>query len=73
MPTNLVLVVLFAGVLTVAPAIEAQPPWGGGGQGEKDEHLVNRETDRRENGDRDRRAWRGATTRSGWRFPEENF
>jgi len=46
LPTNLALVVLFAGVLTVAPAIEAQPPWAGGGQGEKDEQKEKREKHR---------------------------
>lgn len=35
--TKLVLVVLVAGTLALAPAIAAQPPWAGGGKGEKEE------------------------------------
>ena len=35
--TNLVLVVLIAGILALAPAIAAQPPWAGGGKGKKGE------------------------------------
>src|SRR5258705_4470468 len=59
--TNLVLVVLFAGVLTVAPAIEAQPPWAEGGKGDKDEQKEKREKQRSENGDSDKRSSRDAT------------
>ena len=35
--TNSVWVVSIAGILALAPAIAAQPPWAGGGKGEKDE------------------------------------
>jgi Ni/Co efflux regulator RcnB len=61
LPTNLALVVLFAGVLTVAPAIEAQPPWAGGGQGEKDEQKEKREKHRSEKGDGGKRSSGDAT------------
>ena len=34
---SLAFVVLIGGILALAPAIAAQPPWAGGGKGEKDE------------------------------------
>ena len=40
---NLVMVVLIAGVLALAPAIAAQPPWAGTGKGEKGEQKGKRE------------------------------
>jgi Ni/Co efflux regulator RcnB len=43
LPTNLVLVVVIAGILTLGPTIVAQPPWAGGGHGEKDEQREKRE------------------------------
>jgi Ni/Co efflux regulator RcnB len=50
--TNLVLVVLIAGILALAPAVAAQPPWAGGGKGEKQKS---------EKGDSDTRSSRDAT------------
>ena len=58
--TNLVLVVLIAGVLTVASAVVAQPPWAGG-KGEKDEQKEKHEKQRSEQGDSDKRSSRDAT------------
>jgi Ni/Co efflux regulator RcnB len=59
--TNVVLVVLIAGVLTVAPAVVAQPPWAGSGKGEKDEQKEKREKQRSEQGNSDKRSSRDAT------------
>jgi Ni/Co efflux regulator RcnB len=59
--TNLLLVVI-TGILVLAPAIGAQPPWAGGGKGEKDEQKGNREKQKSEKGDSDNRSSRDAST-----------
>ena len=59
--TNVVWVVLIAGILALAPAIAAQPPWAGGGKGEKGEQKGKHEKEKSENGDSDKRSSRGAT------------
>ena len=59
--TNLLLVVLITGILVLAPAIEAQPPWAGGGKGEKDEQNEKHEKQKSEKGDSDKRSSRDAT------------
>ena len=59
--TNLLLVVLITGILVLAPAIEAQPPWAGGGKGEKDEQKEKHEKQKSEKGDSDKRSSRDAT------------
>ena len=73
--TNLVLVVLFAGILALAPAIAAQPPWAGGGKGEKDEQKGNHEKQKSERGDSDKGSPRDAsasTVRRGEYFGDQH-
>ncbi len=60
--TNVVLVVLIGGILTLAPAIAAQPPWAGSGKGEKDEQKGKHEKQKSEKGDSDKRSSRDVTT-----------
>jgi Ni/Co efflux regulator RcnB len=60
--TNLVFVLLIAGILVLAPAFAAQPTWAGGGKGEKDEQKGNRENQKSENRDGDKGSSRDAST-----------
>ena len=60
--TNLVFVLLIAGILVLAPAFAAQPTWAGGGKGEKDEQKRNHENQNSEKGDGDKRSSRDAST-----------
>jgi Ni/Co efflux regulator RcnB len=53
--TNVVSVVLIAGILALAPAIAAQPPWAGGGKGEKEEQKGKHEKHKSETGSTVRR------------------
>jgi len=73
--TNLLLVVLITGILVLAPAIEAQPPWAGGGKGEKDEQKEKHEKQKSEQGDSDKRSSRGvpaSTFRRGEYFGDQH-
>ena len=73
--TNWVLVFLIAGMLAVAPAIAAQPPWAGSGKSEKDEQKGKRENQKSEKGDSDRRSSRdtgGASVRRGEYFGDQH-
>lgn len=73
--TNLVLVVFVAGILALAPAIAAQPPWAGGGKGEKDEQKGNREKQKSDKGVSDKRSSRdttGSTVRRGKYFGDQH-
>ena len=72
---NLVLVVLIAGIVALAPAIAAQPPWAGGGKGEKDEQKGKHEKQKSERGDSDKGSSRGApasTVRRGEYFGDQH-
>ena len=72
---NLVLVVLIAGILALAPAIAAQPPWAGGGKGEKDEEKGKRERQKSEKGESDKRSSRdetASTVRRGEYFGDQH-
>jgi Ni/Co efflux regulator RcnB len=60
--TNLVLLLLIAGIPVLAPAFAAQPTWAGGGKGGKDEQKGNREKQKSEKGDSDNRSSRDAST-----------
>ena len=60
--TNLVFVLLIAGILVLAPAFAAQPTWAGGGKGEKDEQKEKHEKQKSEKGDSDKRSSRDAST-----------
>ena len=73
--TNWVLVFLIAGMLAVAPAIAAQPPWAGGSKGEKDEQKGKRENQKSEKGDSDKRSSRdtaGSSVRRGEYFGDRH-
>ena len=59
--TNSVWVASIAGLLALAPAIPAQPPWAGGGKGEKDEQKGKHEKQKSEKGDSDKRSPRDTT------------
>ena len=72
---NWVLVFLIAGMLAVAPAIAAQPPWAGGSKGEKDEQKGKRENQKSEKGDSDKRSSRdtaGSGVRRGEYFGDQH-
>jgi Ni/Co efflux regulator RcnB len=73
--TNWVLIFLIAGILAVAPAIAAQPPWAGGGKGEKDEQKGKRENQKSEKEDSDKRSSRdtaGSIVRRGEYFGDQH-
>jgi len=72
--TNLVLVGLTAGILALAPAIAAQPPWVAGGKGETDEPKGKHEKQKSERGDGDNGSSRDApesTVRRGEYFGDQ--
>jgi len=73
--TNSVWIVSIAGILALAPAIAAQPPWAGGGKGEKDEQKGKHEKQKSEKGDSDKRSPRDtteSTVRQGKYFDDQH-
>ena len=71
----MVLVLLIAAMLALAPAIAAQPPWAGGGKGEKDGQKGKREHQKSEKGNSDKSSSRdttGSTVRQGAYFSDQH-
>jgi Ni/Co efflux regulator RcnB len=64
-PTRLALAVLITGMLALAPALAAPPPWAGGGKGEKDEEKEKHEK-------RPSRDATGASVRRGEYFSDQH-